>query len=192
VPTIKKILGVMEDVVEIDEEVEERRRMERARVLLKTPWKPSIQHTFSVHIGTEVYEVQIVEERAPYVDSWQGARRSGMLSLDDIDSDRSLMESPASVRSQGRTFKITTADNEERPNTTAPYQTGSRSHDDDDVGHASPLPNGRWNFKDPAGKGNVPLSHGKSQKEGAVEAMGGNAVERERGISRGSELSLPY
>ena len=155
-PAIKKILGVIGDLVEIDEEVEERRRMDRARVLLKTPWKPSIQHTVNVHIGTEVYEVRIVEEKAPYVDSWQGARRSGMLSSEDIDSDGSLMESPTSTRSQGRTFKITTADNEERPNTTAPYQTGSRSHDDDDIGHALPLPSGRWNFKDPTGKGNVP------------------------------------
>lgn len=166
--------------------------MDRVRVLLKTPWKLFIQYTVNVHIGTEVYEVRIVEERAPYVDLWQGARRSGMLSLEDIDSDRSLMESPASARSQGRTFKIATADNEERPNTTAPHQTGSRSHDDDDVRHASPLPNGRWNFEDPASRGNVLRSHGKSQKEGAVEAMGGNAVERETGISRGTELSLPY
>ncbi|KAL2993248.1 hypothetical protein AAZX31_10G099200 [Glycine max] len=40
--SIKKIVGVMGELVEVDEDVEDRRRMDRARVLIKTPWKPAI------------------------------------------------------------------------------------------------------------------------------------------------------
>lgn len=47
----------MGELVEIDEDAEEQRWLDRAQVLLKTPWKPSIQHTVNVNIGSEVYEV---------------------------------------------------------------------------------------------------------------------------------------
>ena len=43
-----------------------------------------------------------------------------------------------------------------RPNDSLSLQTGSHSHDGGNIGHALPLPSGRWNFKDPTGKGNVP------------------------------------
>lgn len=91
---IKKILGLLGDVLEFDEEVEERRRMDRARVLLKTPWKPFIHHTVNVHVGSEVYEVTISEERGPNAELWKKMRRSGMTSSDEILSDYSFMESP--------------------------------------------------------------------------------------------------
>lgn len=91
---IKKILGLLGDVLEFDEEVEERRRMDRARVLLKTPWKPFIHHTVNMHVGSEVYEVTISEERGPNAELWKKMRRSGMTSSDEILSDYSFMESP--------------------------------------------------------------------------------------------------
>ena len=115
VAAIKKILGVMGEVLEIDEEVEERRWMDRARVLLKTPWKPSIQHTVVVHIGSEVHEVQILEERGPNVDLRQGTTWTGAMSSEEIDSNGSFMESPTSDKSQAR-IEIATRDEEEQPN----------------------------------------------------------------------------
>ncbi|KAL2992477.1 hypothetical protein AAZX31_10G049900 [Glycine max] len=58
---ISKIVAVVGDMVDVDDDVELVRRMDRARVLLKTPWKPYIQHIVNVHIQGEVYNVHIVE-----------------------------------------------------------------------------------------------------------------------------------
>ncbi|KAL2639824.1 hypothetical protein AAZV13_06G193000 [Glycine max] len=41
---IRKIVSVIGDLVDIDDDVEERRRLDRARVLIRTPWKPILQH----------------------------------------------------------------------------------------------------------------------------------------------------
>lgn len=66
----------MGELVEVDDDVDERRLLERARVLIKTPWKPSIQHTVDVYIDSEVYEVRILEERGYTTDTCQCRRSS--------------------------------------------------------------------------------------------------------------------
>lgn len=50
------------ELVEVDNDVEELRRLDRARVLIRTPWTPIIQHTVNVHISGELFKVHIVEE----------------------------------------------------------------------------------------------------------------------------------
>ena len=40
---MKKILAATGDVVEVDDELEESRKMDKVRILVKTPWKPMIQ-----------------------------------------------------------------------------------------------------------------------------------------------------
>ena len=42
---IQKMLAVMGDMVDLDDDVEDKRRLNRARVLIKIPWRPMIQHT---------------------------------------------------------------------------------------------------------------------------------------------------
>ncbi|XP_028242215.1 uncharacterized protein LOC114420549 [Glycine soja] len=59
---IREIVTAIGEVVEVDEEMEDLRKMDRARLLVRTPWKPLIQHTVSVHIETEVFQVHIIEE----------------------------------------------------------------------------------------------------------------------------------
>ncbi|KAL5179267.1 hypothetical protein HKD37_01G000605 [Glycine soja] len=59
---ISKIVAVIGDMVDVDDDVELVQRMDRARVLLKTPWRPFIQHTVNVYIQGEVYSVHVVEE----------------------------------------------------------------------------------------------------------------------------------
>lgn len=59
---IQKIVATIGDMVEVDDDVEEFWRLDRARVLIRTSWRPIIQHTMNVHIGGEVYKVHIVEE----------------------------------------------------------------------------------------------------------------------------------
>ena len=41
---IKKIAGVVGEVVDIDDEAADLQRLDRARVLIKTPWHPTINH----------------------------------------------------------------------------------------------------------------------------------------------------
>lgn len=59
---IKKIVANIGDMVDVDDDVEEVQRMDRARVLIKTPWRPVIQHTVNIHVQGEVYSVHVVEE----------------------------------------------------------------------------------------------------------------------------------
>ena len=59
---INQIVVVMGELVDLDDSVEEKRRLDRARVLIKTPWRPLIQHTVEVVVGDEEFMVQIVEE----------------------------------------------------------------------------------------------------------------------------------
>lgn len=47
----------MGDVVDVDNDVEESRKVDRARVLIRTPWSPTIHHTVCVDIGGETYKV---------------------------------------------------------------------------------------------------------------------------------------
>ena len=54
---IQKIVAAIGDMVEVDDDVEEVRRVDRTRVLIRTPWNPAIQHTVNVYIGGEVYKV---------------------------------------------------------------------------------------------------------------------------------------
>ena len=61
---IRKIVAAMGDLVDVDDDVEEMRRLDRARVLIRTPWKPVIYHSVPVHIGDENHTVYLVEEIA--------------------------------------------------------------------------------------------------------------------------------
>ena len=94
--SIKKIVGVLGDLVEINDDIDERWQLDRGRALVKTPWKPAIQHIVEVHIGAEVYEVRILEERGGNVDRYQWRRSSVVPSSEEIDSDGSYMGSPTS------------------------------------------------------------------------------------------------
>ena len=59
---IKKIVGVVGEVVDIDDDVADLQRLDRARVLIKTPWHPTINHKVLVSINEVEYIINIVEE----------------------------------------------------------------------------------------------------------------------------------
>lgn len=59
---IQKILVPMGEMVDMDDDVEDKRRLDQERVLVKTPWRPTIKHTIDVHIGDECFKVFVVEE----------------------------------------------------------------------------------------------------------------------------------
>ncbi|KAL5179275.1 hypothetical protein HKD37_01G000613 [Glycine soja] len=54
---IRKIAAAIGELVEVDDDVEEMRRMDRARILIRTPWKPFFHHAVSVTIGEELHQV---------------------------------------------------------------------------------------------------------------------------------------
>lgn len=93
---IQKIVATIGDMVEVDDDVEEFWRLDRARVLIRTSWRPIIQHTMNVHIGGEVYKVHIVEENGNGAAKCNCRFRSGLGSSEEIDSDNSDIETPAS------------------------------------------------------------------------------------------------
>ena len=76
-------------MVEVDDDVEEVRRVDRAQVLIKISWRPTIQHTVNLHIQGEVYGVHVVEECGCSFDAYHGRHRRDMGSLEEIESDDS-------------------------------------------------------------------------------------------------------
>ncbi|KAL5164758.1 hypothetical protein HKD37_18G050012 [Glycine soja] len=81
-----KIVAAIGDMVEVDDDVEEGRRMDRARVLIKTQWRPAIQHMVNVHIGREVHKVHVVEECGFGTHDSHYRLRSAMVSSEEIES----------------------------------------------------------------------------------------------------------
>lgn len=59
---IRKVVAAVGDLVEVDDDVEELRHLDRARVLVWTSRKPTLHHKVNLHIGDEVFSVEIEEE----------------------------------------------------------------------------------------------------------------------------------
>lgn len=84
------------DLVDVDDDVEEMRRLDRARVLIRTPWKLVIHHSVAVHIGDETHTVYLVEENANKEGMYVRHRRSTIGSSEEILSDDSDPDTPFS------------------------------------------------------------------------------------------------
>ena len=87
--------------MDMDDDAEDRRRLDRARVLVKTPWTPTIRHTVEVHIGDEHFKVFIVEECGGDTHACRRGRRSFCESSEEIDSDESYSGSSTPRSSRG-------------------------------------------------------------------------------------------
>ena len=90
---IQQIVAATGDMVDMDDDAEEKRRLDRARVLVKTPWNPPIKHTVKVHIGDEQFNVFVVEECGGGSHGYRGSRRSLDRSSEEISSDESYFGS---------------------------------------------------------------------------------------------------
>lgn len=97
---IQQIVAAMGDVADVDDDVEESRRVDRTRVLIRTPWSPAIQHTVYVNIGGGVeYKVHVVEEIHRGTESCTCRRRRDIWSSEEIDSDDSCFGTPLAASS---------------------------------------------------------------------------------------------
>lgn len=84
---IRKIMVGIGDLVEVDDDVEDMRRLDRARILIRTPWKPFFHHTVAVTIGGELHQVNIVEEGASDDGRRNFLGRRPSDSSEELDSD---------------------------------------------------------------------------------------------------------
>lgn len=84
---IKHIVSGIGEVVDVDDKVEERRRLDVAQILIKTSWKPWIQHTVHVRIKGEMFLVHVAEESGPPSDMWHTKRQYAYSSSEEIISE---------------------------------------------------------------------------------------------------------
>ena len=84
---IKHIVSGIGEVVDVDDKVEERRRLDVARILIKTSWKPWIQHTVHVRIKGEMFLVHVAEESGRPGDTWHLKRQYDFSSSEEINSE---------------------------------------------------------------------------------------------------------
>lgn len=172
---IKQILVGMGEVIEVDEDVEEKQRLDRARVLVKTPWRPKIQHFVDVHIGGEVFKVDVVEECGCGIHDRHIGQRSFMGSSDEVHSEDNYLKS-LSLRSmdmpelEGDLPKGIAPDRRTKLRGT----TGSTIASSNDLGtHA--LPCGQTKRDDPLGKGFIPRPY-----DGRQSSTNGDQPTRQR------------
>jgi len=83
------IVAGIGDAVDVDDDVEELWKMDRARILIKTPWSALIQHTVTVHIQGEEFMVHIIEETGAYSNTCRCRRGIEYSSSEDILSEES-------------------------------------------------------------------------------------------------------
>lgn len=85
--SIWKIVVAVGELVEVDDDVEDFRRLDRARVLIRTPWSPFFHHTVQVTIGGEIHMVSIIEEASADARTRANRFRMAMELSEDIHSD---------------------------------------------------------------------------------------------------------
>ena len=90
---ISQIVADVGELVDLDDSVEEKRRLDRARVLVKTTRRPLIQHTVEVQIGEEQFMVQIAEECCGGCQDRCRRGRNARGSSEELNSDDSFLDS---------------------------------------------------------------------------------------------------
>ncbi|KAH1042441.1 hypothetical protein GYH30_024635 [Glycine max] len=138
---IQKIVAVFGDLVDVDNDIDAARRVDKARVLIRTPWKPAIQHTIRVYVGEEVYEVQVVEECSQSVEPCHCRRTSVTWSSEEAESDDSSIGTPVSRNRSVPSHDDVDVATMEPPDTAERRRFSSDliARNDDDVATLEPL-----------------------------------------------------
>ena len=68
---MKQVVSTIGDVIEADEDTDDRRRLDRTRLLVRTPLLSAIIKEVKVHCGEEDYRVWLVEEVGDDGDAWR-------------------------------------------------------------------------------------------------------------------------
>lgn len=75
--------------MEVDDDVEDLSRLDRARVLIKTSWRPALQHVVNLHIAKEIHQVFIVEETGHDKYPCRCQPRQNASSSEEVESEES-------------------------------------------------------------------------------------------------------
>lgn len=97
---IQKIIASIGDFMNVDDDVDELRRLDRVRVLIKTPWTPQIDHNVNVHIQGEIFNTHITEESTTSSDICYCRRSRYLSSLEEIDSEYNEAETQTKISQQ--------------------------------------------------------------------------------------------
>ena len=92
-------------MVEVDDEMDELHMLDKARILVKTPWQPLIQHKVSAWINGVEYTVHIAEETCYNLDRCKCRGRSFIGSSEEISSDDSESEIGTQMAIKGITLE---------------------------------------------------------------------------------------
>ena len=138
---MQQIVAAMGDLVDIDDDAEDKRRLDRAWVLIKTPWAPMIRHTVDVHIGKECFRVSAVEECGGGKNECCRCCSGACVSSEERDSDETYsgISTPRSANFLGKEDDnhLITA-----PETTDPHRAAHPSIDGEDGHGTNLLPDG--------------------------------------------------
>lgn len=93
-------MAVVGDLIDVDDDVEELRRLDRAKILIRTPWRSLFHHTVTVKIGGEVHNVYIIEEGLSDVGTRTYLDQRATDSSEDIESDDNDSDSLFTERHQ--------------------------------------------------------------------------------------------
>jgi len=142
----RKIVAAVGDLVEVDDDFEDMQRLDRARVLVRTPRRPTVEHVVTTTIDGDSYKIYIVEEHWHEGMACARHRRSVWGSSDEVYSDEGDFGTPQS-----------------RPSKASPRPTINNMHDDSIFRQGMAIPNGQSGNDDPldndrCGKTRVPSS----------------------------------
>lgn len=87
IDNIRWIVTEVGELIDVDDDFEELRRVDRVRVLIRTPWKPLFHHTVATIIDGETHHIVIVEEGAANGGPRNQHARREMFTSEDIESD---------------------------------------------------------------------------------------------------------
>lgn len=87
IDNMRKIVAAVGDLVEVDDDFEDMQRLDRARVLLRTPLRPTVEHLVTTTIDGDTHKIYIVEENWSEGLVCAQQRRSVWGSSDEIYSD---------------------------------------------------------------------------------------------------------
>lgn len=75
------------DLIDVDDDFEELTQLDRARVLIRTPWRPRLQHTVVVTIDGAEHHIAIVEEGAVNGGTQNRRANSESIMSEDVQSE---------------------------------------------------------------------------------------------------------
>ena len=114
---IRQIMMAVGEVVEVDHEMDELHRLDRARIIVKTPLLPLIQHKVSAWINGVEYTVHIAEETCYNLDRCKCWGRSFIGSLEEIIFDDSESEIGTQMAIEGVILETDPSEEDTLPST---------------------------------------------------------------------------